>query len=386
MHTKWEEAFIELVKYIEDNPSIKIEEVISIPSETKANFYNKFDKVRFSILECVLAPNSLEKATFLGREYTELEKKIVDNLGLKQIILEPKLRKFLNDPGDELMAELYFPLFDLLRGKSNRESFMKHCSYLPSKFHEFYQSVYCKWISLALLKLFNAKRIGTFYMPFSARKQRRGLLVNDRPRLISADFIEFDSKKPFVSPDFAAYSSEIGCYFAVKTEMQKGFAKFAYGPDSTTERRWTLPAPGMKIFTSDNIFVYVSEDMQDISLLVNKAVCCPDALIRCFSQGDWYTQERWQETLELNEKLLPKITCVVGQTPANENFQADGRIKIIDMEFEYHKLEDIVSELIAPFKTACKAKTKRRPGSLLNKWLKLLVSPFAPKTHTKRYL
>ncbi len=126
--------------------------------------------------------------------------------------------------------------------------------------------------------------------------------------------------------------------------------------------------------------------MEDISLLVNDVVCCPDALIRCFPQSDWYTQERWQETLELNEKLLPKITCVIGQTPANENFQADGRIKIIDMEFEYHKLEDIVSELIAPFKTACKAKTKRRPGSLLNKWLKLLVSPFAPKTHTKRYL
>jgi hypothetical protein len=119
---------------------------------------------------------------------------------------------------------------------------------------------------------------------------------------------------------------------------------------------------------------------------VNKAVCCPDALIRCFPQNDWYTQERWQETVALHEGLSPKITCVIGQAPGDEKYKPDERIQIIDAGFEYLKLENIVNELIFPFKAVKGAEEKRGNGSLWLKWLKRLSSHFVPKALAKRYL
>jgi hypothetical protein len=102
-------------------------------------------------------------------------------------------------------------LFDLLQGKINETTFKTKCAILPLKFHDLYQLGYCKWTALALLKSFKAKSIGGFTMPFSAREQSRGLLTKERPRLIDVDFMEFNSNKPFVSPDFAAYSNNQKC-------------------------------------------------------------------------------------------------------------------------------------------------------------------------------
>jgi hypothetical protein len=79
MHIKWEEAFTELAKYIEDNPSIELGEVISIPSEIRAEFYCKFDKVRQAILEDVLSSDLFDKALILSQKYTEWKEMLFIN-------------------------------------------------------------------------------------------------------------------------------------------------------------------------------------------------------------------------------------------------------------------------------------------------------------------
>jgi hypothetical protein len=138
------------------------------------------------------------------------------------------------------MVELYFPLFDFLKGKVSQETFRENIVLLSSKFHELYQLGYCKWISLALLKLFKSKIVGTFNMPFDTRSQRRGRLIKDRPHYFVVNFIEFNSHKPFAVPDFAAYSPKLKCYLAVKTEMQKGSAKFVGNPYPSEMRKMEI--------------------------------------------------------------------------------------------------------------------------------------------------
>jgi hypothetical protein len=385
MTSQWEICLDDLEKYLEGKPDIKIRTVVSIPPERRTEFYDRFDKIRTAVVDEILPQDSIDKAKSLIRNYTGLEKEITKQFRLKKISLELGLEKFLQNPEALLMEELYFPLFDLLKGKISKEIFLNNCRALSALFNNSYQKLYGKWVSLSLLKLCKAREIMAFSLAYNAKSQSRGGLIERKPTCMKADFIEFNYHKPFVVPDFAAYCPEYKCYIAVKTEMTRGGARFAYGPDSTTGRKWTIPAPAMKIFTPDNIFVYISGNIQEISLLVNKAVCCPDVLIRCFPQNDWYTQERWYETVTLHEGLDTKITCVVGPTPRDGKYKPDERIQIIDAGFEYLRLNSIVSELIAPFKTASEAEGKRGTSSLLNKWFKHLSSFFATKTPARKY-
>jgi hypothetical protein len=386
MTSQWEICLDDLEEYLTDKPDIKIGTVVSIPPGLRDEFYNRFDRIRAAVVGEVLPQDSIDRAKTLIGHYTGLEKELTKKFHLKKISLELGLEKFRQNPEALLMEELYFPLFDLLKGKTSKEIFINNCRALPALFDNSYRKLYGKWVALSLLKLCKAREIMAFSLAYNAKSQSRGGLIERKPSCMKADFIEFSCSRPFVVPDFAAYCPEYRCYLAVKTEMNRGGARFAYGPDSQAERKWTITAPELKVFTPDNIFVYVSGDIQEISLLVNKAVCCPDALIRCFPQDEWYTQERWQETLELHEKLSPKTTCVIGPTPANENFQADGRIKIVDAGLEYLKLEDIAGELIAPFKTSGNTEDVRGVRPLLNKWRKWFTDTFTTKTPAKRYL
>lgn len=386
MATRWEQSFRELKEYIATHPAIEIGEAVSIPSEFRTEFYGRFDKIRESVIDDILAPALLEKALVLSQKYAEIEKEIIHKFSLKEIILDQRLKQFLHDPKQVLIEELYFPLFHLLKGKIDQETFQKNGAVLSSRFQDLYQQGYCKWISLAFLKAFKAKRIGLCNMRFDAKSQMRGHLTEDSPRCIAVDYIEFNNNKPFVVPDFAAYSPDCNCYMAVKTDMQRGGVNFAYNSDSTETRKWKSLNPGLKIFTQDNIFIYVSSTMEEISLLVNKAICCPDAMIRYFPQDDWYTQERWQETLALHEALNLRRTYIIGQSPRNNQYQADNRIKIIDAGFDQSWLSDAVNELVIPFRMAVSDNVGKGAKSRIANWLKRITFPFSSKTPESKYL
>ena len=386
MSARLEQSFRELKGYIEGHPTIKIGEAVSIPSEFRTEFYLKFDEVRDIAIDDILAPALFDNALVLSQNYAEVEKYIIKKFKLREITLEQRLRQFLNDPKHLLIEELYFPLFDVLKGKIDLDTFQKNCLVLSARFYEMYRLGYGKWVSLTALKLFKANRIGLCNMRFDAKSQMRGHLTEEKPHCIGVDYIEFNRNKPFIVPDFAAYSPENRCYLAVKTEMQRGGVKFACSSTSTETRRWIPSDPGLKTFTPDNIYIYVSKNMEEISLLENQATCCPDAIIRCFPQHDWYTKERWQETIALHEKLSPQITCVLGQTPTSETYQADDRIKIIDAGFEQSGLADIINELVEPFKMAVAAKEKQSVKSVIAKWGKRLTSPFSFKAPESKYL
>jgi hypothetical protein len=154
MSNSWQKAYSGLKEYIAGNPIIEIgKNVIAIPGDVRPEFYRIFDTVRVTFLKEKFQ-TLLDEAVPLSKNYTEVGQEVTKSLGLADIKVSASLNWFLNDPVNGLIRLLFDPLFDLLKGKIDADTFEHVASInIENSFSKLFRSGYEKWVVLSLANL-----------------------------------------------------------------------------------------------------------------------------------------------------------------------------------------------------------------------------------------
>ena len=155
MSDRWHNAYNELTCFISRHPKINIGvSSVDIPKEIRPDFYRLFNKTREEFLS-EKASTLLDEAKVLSRHYLQIEEELGSRFGAGGDYHYPlPLPPYARPSGQTGQRELYDPLFDLLRGKTNTQAFeegsLKILNYL---LRVLYHRGYEKWVILALTEL-----------------------------------------------------------------------------------------------------------------------------------------------------------------------------------------------------------------------------------------
>ena len=126
---------------------------ISIPQPVRDDFYKHFDDIRKAVVESHYSslPSELES---LSDNYIQIEKEVVDLLGITGIYMPTDLFSFLHNPKEGLIRVLYNRTFDLLQQKITVEEYEKQSvEDLKLSAVDLYRLGYEFWTALVIIKL-----------------------------------------------------------------------------------------------------------------------------------------------------------------------------------------------------------------------------------------
>lgn len=368
MQLKWRQVYSELTEFIAEHPEVKIgTSVIRIPSSYSSEFYSLHAKARMAFVEEKL-PYQIKKSQELGENYKKIEEEVSNLLELKSVSIIPTLHRFLCNPVDQLIKEIFSPFFSLLKGQIDIEKYEKVAlQNIEASFRSLYRSGYEKWVILSLVKLLKADKVfRVIPEEFTEDDTLRhgGLLEHKIPSPEDADNISFrrENEVGFMVPDLLIHAAVSDRYFSFTSEIIKALA---VATNASGKREW-LPGDSTVVFESGIILVYVDNNLEDLSLVTDvKRTCRADLVIECRDQKDWYEKEGFDKIRIYHNKYKPRLgTYIVTIEPApeqaytnliSENVLAEDTaseqkpdhtgIHLITVGFDQAKLEPVIKAL-----------------------------------------
>ena len=371
----WKQEYTKLSNFIAEHSEVQIEESRNkIPESVRPEFYRLFNTARTTFAEEKF-PNLLNEAKALSERYTQVEAEVAKLLALEKISLATQLRRFLQNPIDELVRELFDPLFDLLKGKVNIETFGERTSRnIEAAFRGLYHLGYEKWVALSLVKLLEADRLfQVTARPFISEQEETvmsaALIEEEPPALSESKHLSFqgNSTATFIVPDLIIHSPMVSKYISLRSQMGEALAK---ATKFSEVREWySLDSIG--VFTSGLTLVYVAANFDEISLISDaKKICRPDLIIKCEGNKDWYgvksierikqqhnalkpilgmyavsrepvTEQAYKQLAP--EQVLNAAESAQEQMPAQESQKQDESIHFLSVGFDQSKLEPIIN-------------------------------------------
>lgn len=320
----WHQAYTKLSDFTIEHPEIEIDvSRVRIPESVRPEFYRLFNTVRTAFIEEKLA-DLLNEARSLSEKYTKVEGEVIKLLELEEISLDTRLDRFLHNPIDELVRGIFDPLFDLLKGKVDIDTFEGvSLKELKDSFRRLYRSGYVKWVALSLVKLLEADK--SFQIIPRELDYVEGVLMEATPFEASAPAAE-ESKRLlfkhepttvlFTVPDFIVHSVRVNQYFAIRSEIGSALA---VASDTSQKREWysldSIAAMGAGL-----TFVYVDKNPEEISLVADREkICRPDLIIEFREQEDWYEKEGLEKVKLNHDSLKPTLgTYIISRMPVPE--------------------------------------------------------------------
>jgi hypothetical protein len=347
----WRKAYKELKDFITENSGIEIDKgAISIPGNTRPEFYRLFEAVRATFLEEKF-PHLLERARLLNANYVEVEHEITELLRLEGVSLSAGLDVFLHHPKEGLIAELFDPLFDLLRGTLDTELFeQKAAECIEAAFRGRYSSAYGKWVVLSLLRLIESDK--NFHVSLSIPPPRQRIrhppgaeaLV---PPLEESGVLSFQHQpSPTLTvPDFIVHSTKMNMYLGVISGL---VAPMAVALDASDKREW-YPVEFIPRLEPDTMLVYVDDKPEHIALVADRdRICRPDLIMKCLSPEDSLKNEEL-EIVKLQHSILqPRMgTYLFSSVTKSEQklIEADEDIHFLTVGFDKSRLSPIINAL-----------------------------------------
>lgn len=243
MSSNWQKSYKELQDFITANPSIKISiNIVAIPEDVRPEFYRLFDTVRVAFLEERFQA-LLDEAKCLSESYTKVEQEVMELLELDSITTPPSLHRFLHDPPNELIRELFDLLFDLVKEKIDFETFEQYASKdIEAAFRVLYRSGYEKWVVLSLLKPLESDK--TFNVtPPRPEEDAEGFQIRceeavpppEESRNLS---FKYEPISSLTVPDFIVHSAKLSQYVAIRTELGNAVST---AQNASDKREWYYP-------------------------------------------------------------------------------------------------------------------------------------------------
>ena len=331
MSKSWCQAHRALTDLIAEHPEIEIGaseienmvSVVRIPENIRSEFYRLFNAVRAEFVEEKLT-DLVNEAKSLSEEYTKLEGRVIKLLQLKRISLASQLHRFLHSPMDELERELFDPLFDLLKGKIDIETFEEVSSKkMRDSFRHLYRSGYEKWLALSLVELLEADKLFQV-TPREFRSVYDRLFTGTSSSIEEVPVPEESSRlsldrgltTTLKAPSFIVHSAKANKYVALGSEIGEALVT----AKNTSEAREWYHLDSMPAFEPGSTLIYLADKPEEISLIADaKKICRPDLIIECEGNKDWYGVERMEKIKMQHNALKPILgTYVVTRKPMPE--------------------------------------------------------------------
>jgi len=361
MLTRWYQQYEKLQDFMSDHPEIKIENgFVRIPESTRTEFYRLFNDVRIAFLEGEF-PGLFNEVKLLEVSYVKTEGEIVRLLGLEEISMVSDLRKFLHDPKDRLMRELFDLLFYLLKGKIEVEMFQNEASRnVKSTYAKLYRLAYQKWVTLSLVKMLEADKSFTVRTPSLEMSPRGPVVIIDskpvpQPEESRSLSFEHDTTPVFIVPDFIIHSRKLDRYLGFRSELRGlgTFTEVMWTASQISEARewYNIESPRDRhnlLALRFALIIYVSDRLEDTALIADsKRICRPDLIVECIVQDDLFDEDLKRVNF-YKGALRPKkgIFLILKDSALNLRCEkGDGDIHLLTVHFDQPKLTTIINTL-----------------------------------------
>ncbi len=323
----WQKALAGLCDFVAGDPKIEIGlNIVAIPGDVRARFYQLFDAVRVSFLEENF-PDLIDGAGHLSRSYVKAEKEVTKLLELDEVSLPTSLNRFLHEPTNSLMRGLSDPLFNLLKGKIDTEVFGQEAtSIIEGSFRNSYRSGYKKWVALSLVKLLVPDRAFNITPPEFDSGAEADVQIDREdltPEPVETKRLSFEQglSSGFLAPDFIVHSVKIDGYAALGTEL--GHANWT-ATKVSDKREWYAINDIVKkygrIALQPDLTIYIDDEPEDIALIANlDRFCRPDLIIECLAQKEGPEKVSLERIKLRHDTLKPRLgTYIVSRASVPE--------------------------------------------------------------------
>ncbi|MFW5826902.1 MAG: hypothetical protein ACOCU4_02360 [Alkalispirochaeta sp.] len=323
MEQLWTAPYNELVDFVVSEPDISIgRDVVAIEEGIRPDFYSKFNAVRAAFLAQNYS-GLLDESYALCTEFMQVKGELSARLGLRDVLMPKELDRFLTDPFQQIIRELFDPLFALLQEKIEAPEFADDVDvHVEEAFHTLYHSGFIKWFVLSLVKNLGPESVYEVPLPVPSSKQiikhRDDIRQNvPFPRLTTVMSFEVVRRAILLVPDFIVRSADLGRYVAFRTAVGRALWRSTYYSE---KREWLsiaeiLDRHGVTEL-KPHLLVYVGEKLEDISLVADcDQFCRPDLIVYFIGlpdQADVDKDEQLREIKTAHEILKPhRGTCVI---------------------------------------------------------------------------
>ncbi len=313
MLDRFHQANIDLKSFIVEHPEVEIgKEVISIPESVRPEFYRLFNAVREAFVEEKF-PVLLNRAAVLSQNYRETEEAVLGSLGLEEVSMDTNLQRFLRNPLERLIRELFSPLFDLLKGKENIPTFEeKTAKVIEAIFPALYREGYRNWAILSLVKLAEADVAYRIVLPQLDNRELAKIsrmMEHDEvpPPHISKNLsFECYGEMTFTAPNFIVHSAKIDRYVSVRVDFRTASLKAS---NASHDRQWHPPYTATELARDPGlILIYAADKAEDISLVADAGrICRPDVLVWCADPNNLNQKEALEKVKLHHQNLQPII-------------------------------------------------------------------------------
>lgn len=331
MSDNWQKEYSELKEYIAKNPQIEIGmNVIAIPGDVRPEFYRLFDTVRLAFLK-EKYQTLLNEAAPLSSNYAQAAQEAKKSLGLSEIRVPDSLNWFLNDPVNGLIRSFYDPLFNLLKGKIDIDTFeCEATESIESSFRQLFHSGYEKWAVLSLVNLFAPD--SALVVPIDEVQERcheleeddkTGLSKESVPDPKEIELLSFgrSSEPAFIISDLIVRSAKLNRYVAIRADL----ADAMWTAEQVSDKReWyrlrELGRQYIRIVDWPDLVIYIDDQPEDIALVADfSRFCRPDIIVECMEQVDWYQKGGLDKVRQNYDFLKPRLgSYVVSRLPVPE--------------------------------------------------------------------
>jgi hypothetical protein len=321
----------------------------------------------------------LDEADILMRNYQDTIKEISRRLNVDMSATTGP-NGFLSDPQTASIKTIFDPLFDLIRGKININTFEERANNGLSIFFETaFQFGYEQFSVLSLMRLLEADEIKASPkddIPWKSLRSAavQGYTENNKsdqpvaiPPLKRMDKILYERPRAtsLTTPDFIFHSKRL------KLNVAVGFGCYesVYNAEAVSPKREWLPAQSILPLNSSAILIYIDVNPYDISLMADtKRICRPDLILECRGGMGWYEKEGPEQIRHHFDVLKPRLgTYIISRDSVPEPVlkelvtETDLEAYISGKISTSAKTEQIASEVVAE----SKQKTSLAPESLI---------------------
>jgi len=274
----WRQTYSKLTEFVHKNPQIQITaEKTIIPQDVRQQFWQTFDETRREFIKQNFS-NFIEETSLLGENYVKTEKEIISLLNLEEIALPQPLKEFIQNPEKALMRELFDPLFDLLKGKIDAETFEEGSSKkVTESIKKYYPKAYILWLELSIMKLLEPDKVFQVPIPKVTIRHARVFLRYAQVRMWDVPHpketktisLEHNVASTFIVPDFIIHSKRLNRFMAFRSEA--GTA--VWTASNPSEKREWIPIPPASVRLGYlDILIYMDETPDNINLTADSGL------------------------------------------------------------------------------------------------------------------
>lgn len=342
MVSQWKTRYIELTDFVKSNPSIKIgSSIVSIPLPVRREFYSIFDSVRKSFIEDNCA-GYINLGTKLGIAYAKTDSAIVDKLGLEPVEIYQETQWFLNDPVDGLMRVLFDPLFQLLKGVIDLETFQNESPKLiENAFYNYLREDYLYLVQMALVAALGADK--SYRTPviddisdnlMGEGHENVGQHTGDVPAPLEVSNISLVQRNvvSFVTPRIIIHSAELSRFIGLHSNfVEPQWTANNVNPNiewldfialrndyGVTKIRPDIKSPIEFGKILPDILIYSSAEVNNLALVADhKYIMRPDLSIEVMENPSWQQQGKLPVIKQHHSVMRPRLgTYIICLEPA----------------------------------------------------------------------